>query len=345
METSLSNRPNYFIEKVWNMLGINGIEEIKWGIIGCGDVTEVKSGPAFNKVLNSSLIAVMRRDGNKAKDYAMRHGVPKWYDDANQLIDDPEINAIYVATPPLQHEDYAIRAMAAGKPVYVEKPMTLNAASAVRMRDAAEKYNVKLTVAHYRRAQPMFLKVKSLLDSKAIGEVKVVQLQMLQPQNSDLIAESETNWRLDPAISGGGLFHDLAPHQLDLMIHFFGEVDKSSGISLNQGSSYGVDDMVTGHILFKNGVVFNGTWCFSVAAHTDLCEIIGTEGKISFPMFGHKVTLVKDGEEEDFIFDTLAHVQQPMIDEVVKYFLGKAGNPCSADQALQSMQLMDNFTK
>lgn len=327
------------------MLERKDIEVVKWGIIGCGDVTEKKSGPAFNKVANSSLVAVMRRDGAKAKDYAMRHGVPKWYDDANQLIDDPEINAIYIATPPLQHEDYTLRALAAGKPVYVEKPMTLNAASAIRMRDAAEKYNVKLSIAHYRRAQPMFLKVRSLLDAKAIGTVKVVQLQMLQPENSELIAGSDTNWRLDPAISGGGLFHDLAPHQLDLMIYYFGEVIKSSGISLSQGNPYGVDDLVTGHILFKSGVVFNGTWCFSVAEHLDICEIIGNEGKISFPIFGNKITLSKNGDDEEFIFDALPHVQQPMIEEVVKYFLGKANNPCTADQAIQSMQLMDSFTK
>ncbi|WP_316814640.1 Gfo/Idh/MocA family oxidoreductase [Pedobacter nyackensis] len=344
IEISLRNETNYFIEKIIHMLDKESIKEIKWGIIGCGDVTEVKSGPAFNKVSRSSLVAVMRRDADKAKDYAIRHGVPKWYDDANQLINDPEVNAIYIATPPLQHEEFALSAMAAGKPVYIEKPMTLNAASAIRIRDAAEKYNVKLSVAHYRRAQPMFLKIKSLLAAKAIGAVKVVQLQMLQPENTTLIAGSEVSWRLDPAVSGGGLFHDLAPHQLDLMAYFFGEATQSVGISLNQGNPYGVDDMVVGHILFKNGVVFNGTWNFSVAEYCDLCEIIGTEGKISFPIFGHKVTLRKNGDDEEFIFDALQHVQMPMIEEVVKYFLGKADNPCSADQAIQSMQFMDDFT-
>lgn len=345
METSLHNETNYFIEKINHMLSTEEVREIKWGIIGCGNVTEVKSGPAFNRVLRSSLVAVMRRDADSAKDYAMRHGVPKWYDDANLLINDPEVNAIYIATPPLQHESYALTAMAAGKPVYIEKPMTLNTASAIRMKDAAEKYNVKLSVAHYRRAQPMFLKIKSLLEAETIGTVKVVQLQMLQPENTSLIANSETNWRLDPAISGGGLFHDLAPHQLDLMSYFFGEADQSSGLSLNQGNSHGVDDMVVGHILFKNGVAFNGTWCFSAAEHCDICEIIGTEGKISFPVFGNKVTLRKNGDDEVFIFDALPHVQMPMIEEVVRYFLDAGDNPCSANQAIQSMQFMDNFTK
>ncbi|UZJ63838.1 Gfo/Idh/MocA family oxidoreductase [Sphingobacterium sp. KU25419] len=82
---------------------------IKWGIIGCGDVTEKKSGPAFNKVSNSQLLAVMRRNGEKAADYARRHQVPLWYDDVNQILLNSEINAIYIATPPSSHLEYAIR--------------------------------------------------------------------------------------------------------------------------------------------------------------------------------------------------------------------------------------------
>ena len=99
------------------------MQQINWGIIGCGDVTELKSGPAFNKVSNSSLVAVMRRDAAKAEDYAKRHGVPKWYSNAEALIKDPDVNAIYIATPPSSHLEYAMAAMNAGKPVYVEKPM------------------------------------------------------------------------------------------------------------------------------------------------------------------------------------------------------------------------------
>lgn len=323
------------------------MQEIKWGILGCGDVTEVKSGPAFNKVADSSLVAVMRRDAEKAADYAARHGVPKWYNNAEELINDPEVNAIYIATPPLQHEAYTILALAAGKPVYVEKPMALNAAAARRMKEAAEKYQTKLSVAHYRRAQPMFLKVKQLIDAQVIGAVRFAQLKMLQPSDSNIIANSATNWRLDPAISGGGLFHDLAPHQLDLMVYFFGEPQFSSGLGTNQAKITEVDDLVIGHIQFKNGVVFNGTWCFTVAEadKADRCEIFGTEGKISFPVFGNKVTLSKNGDEEEFIFDAIPHVEQPMIEKVTQYFLGRTENPCDADQAILSMTLMDSFTK
>lgn len=322
------------------------MEHIRWGIIGCGDVTELKSGPAFNKVPNSSLVAVMRRDAEKAKDYASRHNVPKWYSDATELINDPDVNAIYIATPPLQHEEYTLQALAAGKPVYVEKPIAVNAGAARRMAEATAHYGVKLSVAHYRREQPMFLEIKNMLSRNLIGDIRFVQLQMLQPKNTDIIAASATNWRVDPAISGGGFFHDLAPHQLDLMLYYFGKTRRASGISIHQDGVYLADDLVTGQILFDNGVVFNGTWCFTVAEsdQTDRCEIYGSKGKISFPVFGNKVTVAMNGVNEEYIFEALQHVQQPMIGKVVEYFLDKGENPCSADEALQSMELIESFT-
>jgi len=322
------------------------MKHIKWGIIGCGDVTEVKSGPAFNKVPNSSLVAVMRRDAIKAADYAKRHGVAKWYDNATDLINDPEVDAVYIATPPLQHEEYTIQALAAGKPVYVEKPMAINAEAAKRMAAAADQYGVKLTVAHYRREQPLFLKIRSLLAEHSIGDIRFVNLKMLQPKNNDLIAKAEDNWRLNPAVAGGGLFHDLAPHQLDLMLYYFGNTKSFHGISVNQSGEENVDDLVTGHILFENDIVFTGVWCFTVAngANEDICEIYGSKGKISFPMFGHEINLTINEKTETLKFEALQHVEQPMIEKVVSYFLDQAENPCSAQEAIKTMELLDGFT-
>lgn len=322
------------------------MKHIKWGIIGCGDVTEVKSGPAFNKVPNSSLVAVMRRDAMKAADYARRHGVAKWYDNATDLINDPEVDAVYIATPPLQHEEYTIQALAAGKPVYVEKPMAINAEAAKRMAAAANQYGVKLTVAHYRREQPLFLKIRSLLAEHSIGDIRFVNLKMLQPKQNDLIAKAEDNWRLNPAVAGGGLFHDLAPHQLDLMLYYFGNTKSFHGISVNQSGEENVDDLVTGHILFENDIVFTGVWCFTVAngANEDICEIYGSKGKISFPMFGHEINLTINEKTETLKFEALQHVEQPMIEKVVSYFLDQAENPCSAQEAIKTMELLDGFT-
>ncbi len=325
------------------------MQKIRWGIIGCGDVTEVKSGPAFNKVNNSELVAVMRRNAEKAKDYAQRHHVPKWYSNADELINDPGINAVYIATPPSSHEEYAIAAMQAGKPVYLEKPMTVNTASAINIMNAVKATNQKLSVAHYRRAQPLFKKIKQLVSEKAIGEIRFARLSLYKSSLSanDLKVE-KTAWRVDPSLAGGGLFHDLSPHQLDLMYYFFGEIDKTCGIGNRQGSLYAADDMVSGNILFKSGVQFSGVWSFNVSSQDekDECEIVGEKGKIVFSFFENKpVAMIVDGETKTFSFDALQHVQQPMIENVVNYFLDEGTNPCSAEEGVEIMKLMDAFTE
>ncbi len=324
------------------------MKTINWGIIGCGDVTEVKSGPAFNKVSNSKLVAVMRRDAAKAKDYAQRHHVPKWYSDAQQLINEPEVNAIYVATPPLSHEEYTVAALQSGKPVYVEKPMSVNMAAAERMLKASAESNMKLSVAHYRREQPMFKKIKELIHTKAIGDIRFVNLQFFKSAiTAAELEQPKTKWRVNPAIAGGGLFHDLAPHQLDLMLYFFGNIKAASGISLNQAGLYNADDIVSGYLQFGDGVIFQGLWCFTVGAaeEKDLCEIIGTQGKISFSVFGdYTITITKNGSTETLHFDKLEHVQQPMINKVVEYFLDGSANPCSAEDGVEVMRILDIFS-
>lgn len=322
------------------------MSDINWGIIGCGDVTEIKSGPAFNKVAGSNLIAVMRRDAAKAADYAKRHNVGKWYSDAGQLLNDASLNAIYIATPPSSHLSYALDALKKGFNVYVEKPVTRNATEAQQMADAVKQSGLKLTVAHYRRAVPMFLHVKSLLDNNAIGDVRTVQIRMWQSRKPKLVADVETNWRVLPEFSGGGYFHDLAPHQLDLMLFYFGEPEYYKGFSLNQSHATSADDHVCGQILFKNNVVVNGSWCFNVAESetTDTCEIIGTKGKITFPFFGKYVTLKNETEEKTIEFTHPQHIQQPMIEKIVAYFKGEGPNPCSIDEAIVLMKIMDSFT-
>ncbi|MET0466259.1 MAG: Gfo/Idh/MocA family oxidoreductase [Chitinophagaceae bacterium] len=324
------------------------MQKLSWGIIGCGDVTEVKSGPAFQKADNSSLVAVMRRNAALAADYARRHNVPKWYSDATALINDPDVNAIYIATPPSSHEEYALAALAAGKPVYVEKPMTLNADSARKISAAVHQTKGRLVVAHYRRQQPLFKKIRQLLEEKAIGDVRFATIDFRKASLSaeDLLVP-KTAWRVDAQQAGGGLFHDLAPHQLDLMYHFFGDVQKASGVALNQAGAYDADDMVAGTILFKSGVVFSGTWSFSVSKEqeTDRCIIAGSEGEIHFSIFNHEpVVLINKHGTISLEFDPLPHVQQPMIQAVTDYLLDKAPNPCPAEDGIAVMDLLDSFT-
>lgn len=324
------------------------MNKLNWGIIGCGDVTEVKSGPAFQKADGSALVAVMRRNAGLAADYAKRHGVPKWYANADELINDPEVNAIYVATPPSSHEEYTLAAIQAGKPVYVEKPMTVDAAAAKRMDQAAIDKNVKLVVAHYRRQQPLFRKIKQLLDENAIGDTRFARIDFRKALLSEAeLAVPKTAWRVDQQIAGGGLFHDMAPHQVDLMYYFFGEINTASGVAANQAGAYTADDIVAGTILFKNGIVFSGTWAFNVAkeSEADQCIIIGSEGEIRFSVFNHEpVVLIRHGETTLFHFEPLQHVQQPMIQAVTDHFLGKGPNPCTGADGISVMNVLDKFT-
>lgn len=321
--------------------------KVRWGIIGCGDVTEKKSGPAFNKVKDSRLLAVMRRDTAKAADYAHRHQVPHWYSKVEDLLDNPALNAIYIATPPSSHFDYALKALAAGKDVYIEKPVTLNAHEARLLLDVVRKTNGKLVVAHYRRQLPLFLKVKELLDTGRIGTIRTVQLRLWQSRSPDLVTKGAADWRTDPTISGGGYFFDLAPHQLDLMLYFFGLPISFEGFSQIQDAASAVADQTTGTILFEHQVVFNGSWCFNVRQEdqVDHCEIIGSRGKITFSIFGNSVAVQSDDEENEFVFEHPEHIQYPMIASTVAFFEGNGPNPASMEEAVTLMEIIDCFAK
>ncbi|RPD96158.1 gfo/Idh/MocA family oxidoreductase [Aureibaculum marinum] len=314
---------------------------INWGIIGCGNVTEVKSGPAFNLIKNSKLTAVMRRDGNKAKDYALRHQVPCWYSNADDLLNHNDINSIYIATPPSSHLQYTLKALKANKNVYLEKPMALNATEVDKICSALKTSQGKLTVAHYRRRLPMFIKIKEWLQHKEIGEVLFVDLKLFQSRNSEIITKSEDNWRLNKSISGGGYFYDLAPHQLDLMYYFFGDYQKSEGFTNTQ------DTIVNGIIQFKNGIQFRGLWAFNVDKFStkDECIIYGSLGEIKFSTFGNTIKLTKNGKTKTFTFKHPKHIQLPMITSTVNYFLNNTSNPCSAEEGLKVATLMDSFSK
>lgn len=319
--------------------------KVKWGIIGCGNVTEVKSGPAFQKVEHSELVAVMRRNGDLAADYAKRHGVPKWYNDADKLIHDPDINAIYVATPPSSHAEYAIKSMKAGKPVYVEKPMAMNAEECQQMVDVSKETGIPLFVAYYRRALPMFVKLKELMEMNAIGDVKIINLILHNPAKPEEW-EGKAGWRVDPGISGGGHFHDLAAHQLDYLEYVFGPVKEVKGIATNQAGLYSIEDAVSAVFQFESGVMGTGSWCFTVPKKqaSDVTEIIGSKGRISFSFFSNQVLHVEtETMVEDFEIPHPEHVHQPLVDLVVKDLRGEGKCPSTGETGLRSTFLMDKI--
>ena len=325
------------------------MERIRSGIIGCGNVTEVKSGPAFQKIEGSQLVAVMRRDSEKARDYARRHGVPKWYSDADRLINDPDVNAIYIATPPSSHAEYTVRAAAAGKPVYVEKPMARSYAECQRMIESCEQAGVPLFVAYYRRRLPSFLKVKELVESGAIGQVRLISLTLYQPPQKHDLDRGDLPWRVMPEIAGGGYFFDLGSHQLDFLDYVFGPIVLAQGHAANQAGLYPAEDVVCANFVFESGVLGNGTWCFtaSESAKIERTEIIGSAGKIMYSSFDLDlpVRLETDAGVKEFQTSPPQHVQQPLIQTVVDELQGRGRCPSTGVSAARTSRVMDQIVR
>ena len=321
------------------------LTNITWGIIGVGDVCEKKSAPAMQKIEHSDIKIVMRRDGDQAEDYARRHRVPHWTTDADEVLADPDVSAIYIATPPHVHAELALKAAAAGKPTYVEKPMARTYDECSRMVDAFQQANLPLWVAYYRRALPNVLWVKELLDTGAIGAVRMVTIQLFQPPRA--VPDTEVDWRVDPVVSGGGYFHDLASHQFDLLDFLLGPVQRATGFSANRAGRYPADDVVTASFVFTNGVLGAGSWCFTTdeRAQNDQITLIGETGHIqldAFASFTVKVDSEKTGVQER-TFTMPEHIQQPLIQQIVNELRGEGTCVSTGESAARTNWVMDEI--
>lgn len=324
------------------------MKSINWAIIGCGNVTEAKSGPAFSRAADSNLVAVMRRDGAKAEDYARRHGVARWTTDAESLLTAPDIDAVYVATPPDSHAKYAIMAANAGKHIYVEKPMALNHAQCLEMIAAAEAAGVSLFTAYYRRSLPYFIKIKELLEGGAIGTPRMVTVKLFKPGPDQPFTAEELPWRYRPEIAGGGLFVDLGCHQLDILDYFFGPIVSVNGVARNQAGLYPAEDAVSASFLFESGVLGNGSWCFTAPKTTETDEIIITGGKgtITFSTFKFSpITLETVGDWDTFEFTRPEPIQQAMIQSITDELLGRGQCPGTGVSGARTTWAMEKILR
>lgn len=322
------------------------MKTIQWGFIGCGEATEKKSGPAFSQVEGSDVVAVMSRDAEKAKSYAQRHGINKWYTDAQELVDDPHVNAVYIATPPSSHATFAIMAMRAGKPVYIEKPMAASYDDCARINRISKETGIPCFVAYYRRYLPYFQKVKELIKKGEIGNVINVQIHFAQPPRDLDYNRQNLPWRVRPVISGGGYFYDLAPHQLDLLQDMFGVILHAQGYTSNQGGLYEVEDTLSACFQFENGLPGSGSWCFVAheSAKEDCIEVIGDRGMLRFSVFTFEpITLYTERGREEFNIPNPKYVQQPLIQSVVNHLLKQGVCTCDNISATPTNWVMDKI--
>jgi 1,5-anhydro-D-fructose reductase (1,5-anhydro-D-mannitol-forming) len=313
-----------------------GRDRVRWGIIGCGDVTEVKSGPGFRGAAGSELVAVMRRSGALAADYARRHGVARSYDCAEALIADREVDAVYIATPPGSHEEYALAVAAAGKPAYVEKPMARSGAECDRMVGAFERAGLPLFVAYYRRRLPCFMKSGELIAAGAIGRLTGFTYRMAYPQH-----RKGNIWRTDAALAGAGHFLDVGSHALDILDFLLGPLREVRGAAANAASAYAVEDSVA-LTCRAAGALGSMSWDFASEVRDDTMRLTGTEGEITFPMFTSTPVRLENGSGVQ-LFDLPypPHVAQPLIQSVVDDLLGRGECPSTGESARRTSRVMD----
>ena len=322
------------------------MKQINWGFIGCGEVTERKSGPAFNLVEGSRVVAVMSRSSEKASSYAQRHNIPRWHTDAQSLINDPEVNAVYIATPPSSHATYAIMAMKAGKPVYVEKPLAASYIDCQRVMRISRETGVPCFVAYYRRKLPYFNKVQELLQEGAIGKVVNVQIRFAVPPRDLDYNSTNLPWRVQRDIAGGGYFYDLAPHQLDLLQEMFGCILEAEGYKSNRGGLYDVEDTISACFKFESGLPGSGSWCFVAheSAKEDRIEIIGDKGMLSFSVYTYEpIVLHTEKGIESFSPQNPEYVQLPIIQSVIEHLQGKSICTCDGLSATPTNWVMDRI--
>jgi predicted dehydrogenase len=315
---------------------------ISWGMVGTGDVTEQKSGPAFYTCEGSTLYAVYNRTHGKAVDYAKRHNVPVVHESLEALLSNPKVDAVYVATPPVTHKELALQVIASGKPLCLEKPMAMNRGECLEIVAAAKKMNVPVYVTYYRRSMEKFLKVKELLDGGTIGKIGSVQVTQYQ----ELIAgarEGNLPWRVESSISGGGILVDMGSHVFDILDFLVGPIATISGKVANYGAYYKAEDSAVAAFVFENGVLGAGTFNYNTDQWVDRIEIAGDKGRLVFSCFDNEpVEIYAEGRKELLHFTPPEPVYSPFVKDMVSCLLS-GDTKGYVETAVRPTELLDQL--
>ncbi|WP_319946575.1 Gfo/Idh/MocA family oxidoreductase [Flagellimonas myxillae] len=316
---------------------------IRWGVIGCGSVAEKKSVPAYQMVPGFEVAMVMRRDADKVKDYAERHGIAHCSTNALEVIQNPEIDAIYIATPPDSHREYALLVAEAGKPCCIEKPMAPTYKESLEIHNAFQEKGLPLFIAYYRRSLPRFNQIKEWLDEQRIGQVRHIQWTKTKPP-TEMDLSGAYNWRTDAKIAPGGYFDDLASHGLDLFAYLLGNIKKAQGFTTNQQGLYSAHDSVVGSWIHETGVTGDGVWNFGTHHRKDQVEILGSNGKITFAVLDEApLVLETANERQELHVPNPEHIQQYHAQYINDHLRGLSQHPSLGTSGLHTSWVMDQI--
>ena len=319
---------------------------LRWGVIGCGDVVEHKSGPSISASERSRMAMAMRRDAAAARDFAHRHGLAQWTDDAAAVVGSGQVDIVYVATPPSSHLHYVCVAAAAGKPVLVEKPMATSAEQARAMVEACTQAGVELFVAYYRRFQPHVLRMRELLAAGAIGRPAHGCADIAVGDVAHRVAAGDRGWRGDPVIAGGGWFVDMASHRIDLMVWLLGAVDDATGVAARYQSDLAVEQSAVAALRMRSGALCSVSADFHSGRDADRFVIYGERGTLTAdPLDGHVVTLDTAGATEEFRHCPFPAPHLGLVRHIESVLLDGASNQASGSDGLVTETVLDRAAR
>ncbi len=249
---------------------------INWGIIGCGDVVRKRVAQAIIDEPRSQLLAACRRDEKELARFASEYDVDQTYQDADELIANPDIDAVYIATPVSSHLPQTLAAAAAGKHVLVEKPMAMGTAECRSMIDACAEAGVKLGVAYYRRFYPVVDRMLEIIESGEIGAPMCVNAVT----STSVTKGTEGYWRVEEALSGGGALMDIGSHRINVMLAMFGGVKAVHGVRRTIGDEYSADNAVSFTLEFKSGCLGAVQCFFRNGGDPDEFWVMGSQGRL-----------------------------------------------------------------
>lgn len=313
--------------------------EVTWGLAGCGDIAEKRVVKAIQESVRGRLAGCARRDPRRLAEFQSRHSIPKGYADYREMLGDPELAAVYLATPVWLHGSQTIEAAESGKHVLCEKPMAMNPRECRRMIDACRGNGVKLGVAYYRRFYPAVLKMKDLLDQGAIGRPILVRSTLVE--QARLNEGGQPGWRFVPGQGGGGLLMDMASHRLDVLAMLFGPPESVSALTDTRVCPIEVEDTGSLLIRFAGGIHAMVFASHCVEPPRDDFEILGTEGCLrSAPLNGDRLELSRDGVKT-FSVPKAENVHQPLIEDFNGAILEDRSPAVPGEEGMKASRLLE----
>ena len=316
------------------------MDEVHWGIIGCGDVAEHKGGPALYNVAHSRLVAVMSRRPGRAEDFARRHHAQRYYTNVEALLADEEVNAVYVATPPNVHAELTEQAARAGKHVLCEKPMAMTVAECRRMIQVCRDHGVQLMIAYYRRFFPVVIKMKEVVEAGVIG--RPVRARAAVADYYTPRADGERKWLTEKNTAGGGFLTDVATHRLDLLAFFLGKVREVAAFVDTQHFDFDVDDASVLVMRFDNGTHATGAFNWNVGASIDEFEICGTRGRLLAHNLGAgQLDVVADGTVTSHSLPAPGITHLGLVEHFVECLRTDRPNALPGEEGIQATQMTE----